>query len=389
MEVCPINKCLGCHACYNVCTHHAIEMSEDELGHLYPVIDNAKCVSCSLCRLSCPVNNKPVLVYPSKCFAVALSDESDLLKSASGGAATAMMRTFTQNGGVVYGCSGEDIFNVRHVRIDNVMDVEKLRGSKYVQSYVGDIYQKVKLDLQDCRECFFIGTPCQIAGLKSYLRRDYPNLVTADLVCHGVPSQKMLTENVRNYTSEKDGCKVKISFRRKIGSRSKLNSARIEYGWFMQNQPYSNLNRKFYNDSYMFGFLQCLTFRDCCYTCRYATSARCADITFADFWGLGDDVQFEKGLGVSLCLVNSEKGQKLIEQIRPFAKVVERDIVEAIKGNGQLQRPSRMNSKRTIFKQLYPIYGLKKSIEKTLNIDKFCLLVIKPMIHNARRLIKR
>lgn len=390
MEICSADKCTGCLACYNACTHQAIKVKEDELGHFHPFVDTEKCIECLLCKSSCPVNNKPALVYPTKCYAVALIDENDLYKSASGGASTAIMRIFLQNGGIVYGCTGEDIFNVHHIRIDNVADIKKLRGSKYVQSYIGSIYNNVKEDLKAHYEVLFTGTPCQIAGLKSYLKKEYPNLTTADLVCHGVPSQRMLTENIHNYTSDTDGSKIKVSFRRKTGRKEpKLNSARIEFGWFLQNQPYSCVSRKFYNDSYMFGFLQCLTFRESCYACRYATSARCSDITLADFWGLGDDAGFDKGSGVSLCLVNSDKGLSLINQIAPYVKIVERDVIEAIIGNGQLQRPSCKNNSHKKFRILYPSKGLDVAIHDCLKKEKFRLSVKEPVKQYIKKILGR
>lgn len=181
-------------------------------------------------------------------------------------------------------------------------------------------------------------------------------MTTADLVCHGVPSQRMLTENIHNYTYDTDGSKIKVSFRRKTG-------------------------RKFYNDSYMFGFLQCLTFRVSCYACRYATSARCSDITFADFLGGGDDAGFDKGSGVSLCLVNSDKGLSLINQIAPYVKIVVRDVIEAIIGNGQLQRPSCKNNSHKKFRILYPSKGLDVAIHDCLKKEKFRLSVIEPVKH--------
>lgn len=390
MEICSKDKCTGCYACFNACRHLAIEMVEDELGHIHPFIDEKKCLGCKLCELSCPVNSKPNLIYPLKCYAVALLDENELYRSASGGAAAALMRIVIENGGVAYGCSGEDVFNVHHIRIADVADIEKLRGSKYVQSNIGTIYNDVRSDLKDDRKVLFTGTPCQIAGLKSFLHKEYPNLITADLVCHGVPSQKMLTDNIRRYTTEKDGSKLKISFRRKYHkSDAKIDSAKIEYGWFLQNQPNLNVSRKFYDDSYMLGFLQCLTFRQSCYTCQYATSARCSDITLADFWGIGNDANFEKGAGVSLCLINSDKGQKLIEKIKSVAKIVERDVVEAIIGNGQLQRPSPKNRAYSKFRQIYPMVGLEKSIEESLyTMDKLRARLIEPLKQKIKILIR-
>ena len=389
-EICPMVQCIGCSACYNACRHQAINMTENELGHVYPQIDEDKCVGCNLCQMSCPVVNKPLLRYPNFCFAVALLKDEDLKFSASGGASTALMRAVINENGIVYGCTGEDVFHVHHIRVDSLQDIERLRGSKYVQSEIGLIYKSVLADLNSDKTVLFTGTPCQVAGLKSFLRKDYPKLITSDLVCHGVPSQKMLTENIHYYTSESDGKNIKVSFRRKkcgSGVNTKLNSGRIEFGWFLRNQPYPDVNRKFYDDSYMFGFLQCLTFRDSCYTCRYATSARCSDITLADFWGLGDDANYEKGKGVSLCLINTERGQSLFDKVRDKVNAQERDVVEAIIGNGQLQKPSDKNNAHALFRCLYPKLGLKVAIEKSLKKEKFKLIVIQPLKQNIKRII--
>lgn len=127
-EVCPIDKCTGCSACYNACHQQAINMTENSMGHLHPVIDEDKCVGCHLCQKSCPVINKQTLLYPKFCYAVALPEEKDLMDSASGGAATALMRTVVTENGVVYGCTGEDIFHVRHIRVDSLQGIERLRG---------------------------------------------------------------------------------------------------------------------------------------------------------------------------------------------------------------------------------------------------------------------
>lgn len=391
-EVCPIDKCTGCSACYNACHQQAINMTENSMGHLHPVIDEDKCVGCHLCQKSCPVINKQTLLYPKFCYAVALPEEKDLMDSASGGAATAFMRTVVTENGVVYGCTGEDIFHVRHIRVDSLQGIERLRGSKYVQSEIGTTYKDVLKDLKEQKRVLFTGTPCQIAGLKSFLRKDYSNLTTIDLVCHGVPSQKMLTENIGYYTAEKDGKKLNVSFRKKnveVDRKNKLNAAKIEYGWFLQNQPYSIVSRKYFDDSYMLGFLQCLTFRESCYTCRYATSARCSDITLADFWGLGDDAEYDKGKGISLCFINTEKGQVLFDTIKDKVNSQERDVVEGLIGNGQLQRPSCKNKYHVLFRSLYPRVGLKAAIDQSLKKEKFKLKVVQPLKRNIKKIIGR
>lgn len=392
MEViCEKDKCTGCSACYNICKHEAINMLPDELGFVHPVIDIDKCVDCGLCRKNCPVNHLQPLLYPQECYAASLMSDNELKQCASGGAATAFARCIIRKGGIVYGCSGEDVFNIQHIRIQSLTEIEKLMGSKYVQSKIGYIYQLVLDDLKKERLVLFIGTPCQIAGLKAFLHKDYECLLTVDLVCHGVPSQKMLNENIAYYISEKDGKNIKIAFRRKAfeqESLTKFNSQRIEFGWFLRNQPYSCISKKFFKDSYMFGFLQCLTFRESCYTCRYATSARVSDITIADFWGLGDDAGFEKGKGVSVCLVNTERGKQFFSAVESSMKVVQREVVEAIMGNGQLQYPSKKHKNHIKFRKLYPQLGLKKTIKQCLKREKFQYEVVMVVKQYIKRIIK-
>lgn len=381
-EICPKEKCTGCSSCYNACKHKAIEMKADTYGFIYPVVKQNQCIDCGLCQKVCPVNYPQQLLYPNDCYATTLQEENDLMKSASGGAATAFMRKFINQEGIVYGCTGEDIYHVHHIRIDSIIDIEKLRGSKYVQSDISDTYSQVLADIKLDKSVLYIGTPCQIAGLRAFLRKDYEKLFLVDLVCHGVPSQKMLTDNIHCYTRESNGKDLKVSFRRKLitkKSSSILNSARIEYGWFLQTPSKSIIEKTFFKDSYMLGFLSCLTFRESCYSCRYATSARISDITIADFWGLGRDAGFENGKGVSVCLINTTRGMKLFEQAKELLIVVRRDPVEAIMGNGQLQYPSKRHANHKLFKELYPQLGLSKSICKCLKKEIREYNVIKPL----------
>lgn len=228
-EICPIDKCTGCAACFNACGKGAITMMEDACGYIHPRIDQYKCVDCNLCAKVCPVNAKVVLRYPKDCYAATVKDDDELASCASGGIATELSRYVICKGGVVYGCTGKDIRNVRHIRIDKSEELDLLKGSKYVQSFIGGIYNNVKRDLHSGRLTLFVGTPCQVAGLLSFLRKDYSNLITADLVCHGTPSQKMLNDNIDLYCDKNED--IKIWFRKKERNLSKCDvSYRISYG---------------------------------------------------------------------------------------------------------------------------------------------------------------
>ena len=211
--ICDIEKCTGCSACLNCCPKDAIEMVEDTFGFLYPKTDNSRCIDCELCRKICPVNYHTPKTYPIETFAAYSVDPEDRLTSTSGGAASVFSRFVLSQNGVVYGCSGKNIEHVEHVRIDKQAELNQLKGSKYVQSETGLLFRKVKSDLKAGFLTLFIGTPCQVAGIKSFLGKEYNNLITVDLVCHGVPSQRLLDENIKKYKKQTDF--TDISFRRK------------------------------------------------------------------------------------------------------------------------------------------------------------------------------
>ena len=370
-QICPKDKCTGCSACMNACNAGAITMVADECGYVYPEIDGSLCVDCSLCAKVCPANVPPRQVYPLECHAVAVSDPAGLLSCASGGVATELSRYVVDAGGVVYGCSGADMRDVHHERVDTAEGLEPLKGSKYVQSRIGMVYRSVRQDLQAGRQVLFIGTPCQVAGLYGFLRhKDYPNLLTADLVCHGVPSQKMLSDNISYYCS-KPGEEVAVQFRRKEKASPKCDAPwRIAFGWFYKTIHMRAMRRVAYHkDPYMYGFLRALTFRRSCYGCRYACIARCADFTLGDFWGLGRNAGFNRGKGVSAVLVNTERAKDVWRSASAGCDSVGRDVVEALKGNGQLQRPSRMHRNYAEFVALYPKRGLKYAVGRCLRLD--------------------
>lgn len=388
-EICPKELCTGCFSCVNSCMRQAISIETDVCGFRYPQINPKKCVDCSLCQLSCPVNQPVEKRFPLDCYAATVKSDEELLSCASGGAATAISHHILEEGGVVYGCSGVDIQHVRHIRISDARELSLLKGSKYVQSDIGYIFRQVKEDLKEEKKVFFVGTPCQVAGLRAYLRRDYGRLITADLVCHGVPSQQLLNDNIRLYQNR--GINVRedtIRFREK--THNQTQSYKIEYGWFFdKNQPYSSkpFRRIYYKDPYMFGFIQGLFFRDSCYKCPYAYAVRVGDFTLSDFWGLGKDAKMELGKGVSAVLINTEKAKSLFEEMKDELVFERREVQEAISGNGQLQRPSSRHPKYDLFRELYPRYGLGFSVRKCLRKD-LIRIHAKDLVREIRKVIK-
>ena len=365
-QVCPRESCTGCTACMNVCPHKAISMKADKYGFYYPDIDQDKCVDCGLCVATCPSLHNVRVNYPSECYAVSSNDKDEVKKVASGGMASLLSRYVLDKGGVVYGSDGTDIRNVHHTRIDKIEQLDNLRGSKYVQSYLGTVYCQVKNDLREGKLVLFTGTGCQVAGLKAYLHnKDYENLITVDLVCHGVPSQQMLNDNIDLYTSKK-GEPCKVAFRMKPVSAPNPNVMhRITFGWFFQNQPYVDgwkIYKPYHVDPYMTGFIGCLTFRPSCYQCKYACAARCADFTIADFWGLSEKSGFKESDGVSLALLDTKKAINIWKDLSQICKSTKRNVVEAINGNGQLQRPSIKPYTYELFRETYPSKPFKESV---------------------------
>ena len=223
--ICEKEKCTACAACMNICAHNAITMEAySSLGYVYPVIDASKCVDCGLCAKTCPANNPIGLHKPLKAFAAISKNHDDLMTSASGGASSVLCQTILKRGGIVYGCVQRNYKDIAHRRISSYEDYTLMKGSKYVQSNIGYIYRDVKADLNNGKEVLFTGTPCQIAGLKAYLRKDYERLYLVDLVCHGVPSQKLLREDVESLLKDypnADRSKICVEFRQKKRQRQK------------------------------------------------------------------------------------------------------------------------------------------------------------------------
>lgn len=356
-QICPKELCTACSACINVCPKDAIHMVEEgDLGYFYPVIDPKRCIDCKLCEKTCPANRPTSLRTPLKAFAATSKDLDDLMSSTSGAASSLLAQEILHRGGIVYGCGQDTYRDIHHVRIDRTEDAWRIKGSKYVQSRLDLTFRSVKKDLQEGREVMFSGTPCQIAGLRNFLRKDYENLLLVDLVCHGVPSQKLLRENVdslldRHGVTDRKLC---VSFRRK-GRRT----SDLRYGVYLAREvdavpiDLGHDGERPYND-YIMAFLGGITFRDNCFSCPYARPQRGGDITIADFWGL-QECSVSPARGVSLLLANTEKGEQMVATINDKAVMEERPVTEAIRGNGQLNKPSRKPTERARFVELHQL----------------------------------
>lgn len=360
-EICNKTDCVGCGACLSACNHEAITMQPDSLGFLYPEINQEKCIDCGLCVKSCLNNQTSSFNEPIYTCVGHASDNYEQLSSTSGGIASVFMSTILQNGGIVYGCSGVDAKDVKHIRIETPDDIEKLKGSKYVQSNMGLTYKTLVSDLRADRIVLFIGTPCQVAGLKTYLRgKCYDNLYTVDFVCHGVPSQQILNDAIDT--------KVKDSNGLTLVNRAKDNGKESKYTLRLMRGNQKLCDERYPSLGYITGFLCGLYYRENCYQCQFARRERVSDVTLGDFWDRYNNV---KGLhnpkaGLSMIMANTEAGKHLLEICNDTIEQVEWSYEDFILRNGQLKQPIKKHTKRTEFENLYKRKGFKVALSETL-----------------------
>lgn len=359
-QICDKNKCSGCCACMNACPKNCISMEYDEYGVQLPVVDKDKCVDCGLCARVCPVNTTPKLNDPKKAIAAWHLDDEIRKKSASGGVAAAFYETTLEAGGVCYGTVFDEDLKLVIKKAENMEQIKAFKGSKYVQAYVGYTFKDVKKELERDKSVTYIGTPCQIAGLKSYLKKDYDKLVTVDLICHGVPSIKYLQDHVKDIEA-------------KINKKADDISFRGEYSFELT--LYENkevIFRKYrFLDNYFTGFLNGLFYRNNCYSCPYARQQRVSDITIGDFWGLGQEApcNYSMSKGISVILPNTEKGLEFVKKASDKLFMEERPLTEAVNGNDQLRHPSEKHANYRQFMDMYPNCGFEKSATECTKKD--------------------
>lgn len=343
--------CCGCTACASVCNHDAITMKPDVLGFLYPEVDKEKCVDCGLCEKVCAFNDhydtslnfdKP-LAYGAR-----HKDMNEVETSRSGAAFIAISDYILEQGGVVYGAGYTDHFRVVHKRATTKEERNEFKGSKYVQSDMNTVFRQVKKDLRDGLTVLFSGTPCQTSGLNSYVgKRLRENLFLIDIVCHGVPSPYMWRDYIA-YLEKKQGAPIVwVNFRDKQ-----------KYGWAAHHETF-----KFKNGggkmSFTFLFYKHIMFRKSCGKCHFANTKRPSDITIADFWGWEKtDPNFNAdNKGVSLVLLNTEKGRKLFEAVKDKMDSFPANLGDCLQPN--MIYPSEIHPKREKFEKEYAMKGFK------------------------------
>ena len=355
-------NCSGCHACVLACPKSCIKMIRDEEGFLYPSVDEASCIQCGKCEKVCPIIN-PLLPNKeestAKAYAAYTKNEEVRLQSSSGGIFTEIATYIIQKGGVVFGAAFNDVFAVEHIFVDKTDDLWRLRGSKYLQSTIGNAYKEAKQFLKEGRMVLFTGTPCQIGGLYSYLGKKYDNLITQDIICHGVPSP-LVWEKYVQYREKLAASKTRRTFFRQKKYGWKTYSVRFE---FSNRTEYEQI---FSKDLFMRAFLADLCLRPSCYSCAFKGMERVSDFTVADFWGIEQQYpEMDDNKGTSLLFVNSKKAERIFHCIQPALELLPVVVESAIESNPAMIQSATMPSNREKFME--QITKSKLSFQKIVN----------------------
>lgn len=371
MRLCEREKCLACLACVDACPVRAIDVGVDYKYGVLPTVDREKCIHCGKCRKVCPIINYQTKKQAKYSIAAYTRNVEDQKTCASGGIATAFAREVFSRGGAVFGAA---VVNgiPKMISADTSDDIERLKGSKYVYCNPLGVYSAVEKQLKTGRECLFIGTPCQIAGLHQYLGKEVDNLTTIDLICHGTPHYELLREHfIKN--------KLDIDRIDSFSFRGKYDFCLTVYD--KDERILYKKNR--YEDEYFIAFMRGYLFREVCYECPFAEIHRVSDITIGDYWGVSPGAMNGYKGKISLILLNTPKGKKFFESNNQNIEYEIRDISEAIYGNDQLREPSKRPEKKDLFIEMlkwkdlscaYGAVGIDRIVAKNAIRNKILFL---------------
>lgn len=377
------SECYGCSACEQICSHNAISMKQDSDGFYYPEVNIDKCTNCGLCERVCPYNTDTDLSPLPQVYAAYAKKENERIGSSSGALFYLLAKKVIAEGGVVYGAIMDEDCQVYHRPAESLKELNSLRGSKYVQSKLNDTYRAVRKHLKNGRIVYFVGTGCQVAGLRSFLLKKYDNLITSDLVCHGVPPQKLFDEHIHYLEKKYNGKVIEYYFR---------DNSRWGVNEIVNIKKYNSRIEKIRLSSYglspyLYSFMNAMTYRDSCYECKYAKIPRCGDITLADFWGAKDYYpQIDATRGVSLVLLNSALGTKWFDKIRDQIFCIESTIeIAAAQNKNLVQHTDKPNIRNHIFSDIQT-YGYKHIAQTEFKVKGY---VIKKLAYKLIEYIGR
>ena len=356
-------NCSGCYACAEICPRSCITMLSDEEGFWYPKVDEIQCIRCGVCETVCPIAmpSSPILYKPITAYAARHRDDFLRLNSSSGGVFSEIAIYVLKQGGVVFGAGFDENFNVVHKYIESVEELDIFRGSKYVQSRMGNAYKHAEDFLKSGRLVLFSGTPCQIEGLLAYLKKTYENLITQDLICHGVPSPMVWQKYIEYRMAEADEVRPqKIAFRAKNEGWKRYSVSFL----FENDQEYRATLDK---DSMMQAFLKNLCLRPSCYDCAFKNKHRKSDITLGDFWGVEHILPaMDDDKGVSLVIIHSKKGADILEKVKDSLIYQQTDFEQAIFYNTAIIKSASRPGNRENFMQLVKEQGFRVAQKKYL-----------------------
>lgn len=378
-------NCCGCGACVEICPSQAISMLEDKLGFKYPVVNQQICIGCKLCVQNCAFSRKKEYQKITAVYAATNKNEIHIENASSGGIFPAIAEEFLQDGGIVFGAelktNGRNI-SVEHTAINFPRDIERLQGSKYVQSDITtDAYKVMREYLEQGRRVLFSGTPCQVAQVKQQFRKYEDKLYCVDIICHGVPNQRMFNEYMQKLCGQE--MIESVTFRDKQG------------GWGLQGKVKIRTDKSERiiifqpnNSSYYHYFLQGDIYRESCYSCPYAKEERVGDITIGDYWGIekfNPELMIENGgvlnkkKGISCVLINNFRGEALLEMINTKIDIFPVSLDNVLKKNTQLSKPVKLPARRKRLLVSYRIWGYD-------GID--CYYMVTKMLHGFLSEIK-
>lgn len=363
-----VNDCTGCRSCEQNCPQKAISFIENEEGFLFPTIEEKLCVNCGKCLRSCPqFDNSGLQSEIIRGVYVGLNNNQyDLMTSSSGGIMSAIATYILKNEGIVFGARLDlDTISCYTDQAQSLEELDYLKGSKYVQCNTGDVFSRIENQLKIGKMVLYVAVPCQIAGLKKYLNNEYENLITVDILCHGVPSIKLLRSHISYLEKKYKGNVKELKFR----AKDKFpNKSTMRY--LIGKKRICLLGKC---DPYYQTFISGIAYRECCYTCNYASTTRVGDITLGDYWGVNNfHKDFDNSKGVSLVIVNTSKGEKVLNECD--VQLLSSKIENAIPGNGILTGPSKRHPARSVFYQESERTGYIETVKKYVNV--------KPILYN-------
>ena len=395
--------CCGCTACVQRCPKHCISLKEDNEGFLYPIVNESLCINCGLCEKVCPIINTPKKISAKEVLAVKNRNVMERMASSSGGVFIALARSIIEKGGVVFGAVFDRKWEVMHTYTETMDGVYPMMGSKYVQSRIGDSYREAEHFLKEGRDVLFTGTPCQITGLHNFLRKTYPNLLSVDCLCHGVPSPEVwrryldeISDSSRRATTGKNSVLssslkplpaiTDIEFRnKKLHGWKKFSF--VIHGFAFKTDKYSVLLSDTHRDNpFMKGFLADIYLRPSCYCCKCKNGISQSDLTIADFWGINIiSPDFDDDKGVGLVLVNTTKGKEIFEQLQ--MDVLDFSSQREKIHNGGFNEIVPMHPKRSFFfKMLDEGRSVEDAVKRSLYISFYtrCIMKIKCLCKKCR-----